>query len=126
MDLGLNGARVHACRIAAGLTVAALADRVGVHADVIWAIEEGDERQLEQLPVVTLVSLATAWTFARTSSSLIPKCRRRRHPRLTTSYSRPRSWFTAQPSLAKTSRSPLAGHSPQSNKRSLPFTSDLH
>ncbi|MDQ6674248.1 MAG: hypothetical protein M3069_26525 [Chloroflexota bacterium] len=58
MDIGLNGALVHARRVAAGLTVAALADRVGVHSFVIWAIEEGNERQLEHLPIVTIVALA--------------------------------------------------------------------
>jgi transcriptional regulator with XRE-family HTH domain len=47
-------------RASAGLTVAVLADRVGVHADVIWAIEAGDERQLDQLSVATLVSLANS------------------------------------------------------------------
>jgi transcriptional regulator with XRE-family HTH domain len=60
MDLSLNGALVHTCRVSASLTVAALAARVGVHADVIWAIEEGDERQLDQLSVATLVSLANS------------------------------------------------------------------
>jgi transcriptional regulator with XRE-family HTH domain len=58
MDISLNAALVHARRVAAGPTVAALADRVGVHSSVIWAIEEGNERQLEQLPLVTIVALA--------------------------------------------------------------------
>jgi transcriptional regulator with XRE-family HTH domain len=58
MGLALNGALVHTRRVAAGLSARALADRVGVHTDVIWAIEEGDARRLEQLSVVTLVSLA--------------------------------------------------------------------
>ncbi len=58
MNVGLNGALVHARRVAAGLTVLALADHGGVHADVIWAIEEGNDRQLDQLPVVTIVTLA--------------------------------------------------------------------
>jgi chromosome segregation and condensation protein ScpB len=60
MVVGLNGALVHTRRVAAGLSVATLADRVGAHADVIWAIEEDDERHLEQFPVVTLVSLANS------------------------------------------------------------------
>ncbi len=60
MGVALNGELVHARRCAAGLTVTALADRVGVHTDVIWAIEQGDERKLENLPVLTLVSLANS------------------------------------------------------------------
>jgi transcriptional regulator with XRE-family HTH domain len=60
MGLGLNGALLHARRVAAGLTVAALADRVGVHADVIWAMEEGNERQLEHLSIAMLVALANS------------------------------------------------------------------
>jgi transcriptional regulator with XRE-family HTH domain len=60
MGITLNGELVHARRCAAGLTVAALADRVGVHTDVIWAIEHGDGRTIENLPVLTLVSLANS------------------------------------------------------------------
>jgi transcriptional regulator with XRE-family HTH domain len=60
MGSGLNSTLIRARRVAAGLTIYALADRVGVHAGVLWAIEDGDERRVAHFSLATLLALAAS------------------------------------------------------------------